>query len=408
MCETAITQGAEQALQGHLGGIRMHARPLTTAAIALTLAGAASALAAPPPPLAAEHLVVAQMPASNAHRVYVFDTAEDHENDYRIHVFDGDSAKLLGQIDMGYYPEFALSPDGKTSAVATTYWSRGWHGTHTDVVEFTDNATLAFTREVVLKTQHMQGPPTAFNLTYSSDQKFLYVANITPAASVSVIDVAQGTVAGEIETDGCALAIASGARRVAALCESGRLLTVTVDEMGHEASRSLSKPFFDAGKDPIFVQGLAAGSRLLFVSFLGDVYSADLGGAEPSFAPTWSLVTAQERGTWRTGGAQPFAYQAHLARLYVPMHKGVEGSHKLGGSEIWVFDTDTHKRLARWPVDTHRFGSVVAIAASRDEKPLLYATTDSADLLVMDPASGKILRMAKNKVGQTPWFLVTP
>ena len=383
----------------------MRVRQLSTAGIALSLALAGNA--ATPPPLAAEHLVVAQLPAPSPHWVYVYDTALDHETDYRVHLFDGDRGKLLGQIDTGYYPGFALSPDGKTSAVATTYWSRGWHGTHTDVVEFTDNTTLSFTREIVLKTQHMQGPPTPFNLTYSTDQKFLYVANITPAASLSVVDVAKGAVASEVETDGCALAIASGTRRVSALCESGRLLTITIDDSGHEASRSLSKPFFNADKDPIFVQGMASGSKVLFVSFLGDLYSVDLAGAEPAFAAPWPLVTAAERGTWRTGGSQPAAYQPHLARLYVPMHQGVEGSHKLGGTEIWVFDTDTHKRIARWPVDTHRFGSVIAIAASSDDKPLLFATTDSADLIVMDPVSGRIKHVV-NKVGQSPWFLVNP
>jgi methylamine dehydrogenase heavy chain len=89
------------------------------------------------------------------------------------------------------------------------------------------------------------------------------------------------------------------------------------------------------------------------------------------------------------------------------MHRGQEGSHKIGGSEIWVFDTDTHKRLARWPIDTHRYLSIDAVAATHDAKPLLYATTDSADLLVLDPLTGRILRVAR-KVGQTPWFLVTP
>ncbi len=384
----------------------MRVRPLSTAGIALSLAFAGSALATPPP-LPAEHLVVQQLPPPTPHWVYVYDTALDHETDYRVHVFDGDRGTLLGQIDTGYYPGFGLSPDGKTSAVATTYFSRGWHGTHTDVLEFTDNATLAFTREIVLPTQHMQGPPTPFSVTYSSDQKFIYVANITPAASVTVVDLAKGAVAGDLETDGCALAIASGPRHVSALCENGKLLTITVDDNGKEASRALSKSFFDADKDPIFVQGVQVGATLMFVSFLGDAYGIDLSGAEPRFAAPWPLVTGAERGKWRPGGSQPVAYQRQLARLYVPMHRGTEGSHKIGGSEIWVFDTDSHKRIARWPFDTHRFLSIDAVAATRDAKPLLYATTDSADLLVLDPLTGRILRVAR-KVGQTPWFLVTP
>ncbi len=383
----------------------MRARSLSVASLAISLVFASTVDAAAPLP--AERLEVVRLPAQTPHWAFVYDSATYYETDARLYVYDGDSGRLLGQIDAGYYPGFALSSDGKTTAVATTYWSRGWHGIRTDVVEFTDNTTLGFTKEVVLPAKRLQGPPSAFNVTYSADQGFLYVANATPATSFTVVDVAKAAVIGEIETDGCVLAIASGPRRVSSLCESGRLLTVVLNDEGREASRALSMPFFNADKDPIFVQGAPSGSQVTFVSFLGEVHVADLSAAEPKFAPTWSLVTQAERGKWRPGGTQMVAYQRRTARLFVPMHRGGEGSHKNGGTEIWVFDTDSHKRIARWPIDTKRYGTVLGVQVSADAEPLVFAVTENSNLLMIDAHSGAIKHVAE-KVGQTPWYLVTP
>jgi methylamine dehydrogenase heavy chain len=380
-------------------------RRLVALALGLGFALGLARAAGVPPPLAKETLDVTRLPAPGPHWAYILDLATYNETDARVFVYDGDRYVHLGQIDAGYYPGFARSADGKTTAVATTFWSRGWHGTRTDVIEFTDNTTLNYTHEIVLPPKRMQGPPSAFGVAYSSDQRFLYIANVTPATSLTVVDVGTRAVAGEIDTDGCVLVIPGGPRRVSSLCESGRLLTVTVDEAGHEAGRSLSPRFFDADKDPIFVQGAPSGSQVLFVSFLGDVYGVDLSAAEPKFAPVWPLVSADERGKWRPSGNEIVAFHPKLARLFVPMRRGGDGGHKVGGSEIWSFDTRTHGRVARWPVDPHRYGAVVAVQISADDQPLLFALTETSMLLVIDPQSGHI-KHAEEKIGQSAWYLV--
>jgi len=65
--------------------------------------------------------------------------------------------------------------------------------------------------------------------------------------------------------------IPSGPNRVSSICDSGRLLTVTLDAQGREASRALSDVLFDPDADPIFVQGVPSANGYAFLSFLGPI-----------------------------------------------------------------------------------------------------------------------------------------
>jgi methylamine dehydrogenase heavy chain len=373
----------------------------------LSLATCTPLLAAAPP-LPAEHLTVTTLPPNNPHRIYVVDDAFVNEIDARVHLFDGDTYRRLGQIDAGFNPAFNLSPDSKTSVVSTTYFARGSHGARTDVVEFTDNSTLSVTHEIVLPSKRAMTLPTYFNVGYSNDSHFLYVSYVTPAASFGVLDPAKGTVLDEIDTAGCVLVIPSGPNRVSTICESGRLLTVTLDAQGHEASRAMSDKFFDPDTDPIFVQGVPITDGYAFLSFLGEVHEVNFSGAQPVFQKPWSLLGAADKAqNWRPGGMQVGAVHRKLGKLFVPMHRGGEGTHKDGGTEIWVFDMSTHRRVARWPVASQKLSPVLAIQVSQDDAPILFAATDHADVAVFDALTGQ-LRHVEKQLGQTPWLMLNP
>ncbi len=359
-------------------------------------------------PLPEEHLTVEQLGPAHPHWIYAVDEAFFNEIDARVHLFDGDTYRRLGQIDIGFNPGVNLSPDRGTTAVATTYFTRGAHGARTDVVEFYDNATLGLSGEIVLPPKRANTLLTNFNLGYSSDSRFLYVSYITPASSFGVLDPAKKSVLGEIDTAGCVLVIPWGPNRVSSLCESGRLLSVTLDADGREASRSLSEPFFNPDTDPIFVQGVPTRDGVLFLSFLGQVHEVDLSGAQPAFRASWSIVSpADAREHWRPGGQTVAALNRSLGRLYVPMHRGGEGSHKEGGTEIWVFDIRSHQRLARWALAAHRIDPVIAIQVSQDESPIVFAATEKSDVAVFDALNGH-LRHIERHLGQTVWFFLNP
>ena len=367
---------------------------------------AAQVLAAPPP-LPAEHLTVERLPPRSPHWVYIYDYVFDNEVDARVYLFDGDSYRRLGQIGAGFYASLNLSPDGGTTAVASSYFARGSRGARTDVVEFTDNTTLAVTHEILLPSKRALSVSSLFNLAYSADGHLLYAAYMTPAASFGVLDLAAGAVLGEIDTAGCVEVIPSGHYRVSSLCESGRLLTVTLDAQGHEVARAMSEPFFDADQDPLFVQGIPSTQGNVFLTFLGEVHEIDFGGAQPTFTAPWSLVSAAEKGHWRPGGNQLGAIHRELGRLYVPMHEGGEGTHKDGGTEIWVYDLASHRRLARWPLKVHGVSRVTAVQVSQDPAPILFATTETSDLAVFDAPTGRLRHITKH-VAQSPWMLLNP
>ncbi|MBN3786968.1 amine dehydrogenase large subunit [Burkholderia sp. Ac-20353] len=355
-----------------------------------------------------EELTVQKMPPWHPHEVFLLDISIAAMTDGRIDLYDADAHRLLGQIGGGFGLGFAVSPDHKTSFVATTYFSRGSHGARTDVVEVTDNTTLDRAGEIVIPPKHGQHIPSPYNTALSADGKLLYVANITPATSVTVIDVPAKKVRSEIDTAGCVLAYPSGNDRFTALCESGKGLTVTLDANGKEVKRVLSDAFIDVDKDPAYVNASPYQGGYLFTTFHGMVRSADFRGDKPAFGAPWSLLTDAERAEgWRPGGMQQTAVNEKLHRYYVSMHKGADGSHKDPGTEIWVFDLQTKKRIARWDLAQQKIDPLTSIQVSVDDKPLFYGLTGTSDLVVMDARTGK-LQTVEKQVGSASTLLVNP
>jgi methylamine dehydrogenase heavy chain len=89
------------------------------------------------------------------------------------------------------------------------------------------------------------------------------------------------------------------------------------------------------------------------------------------------------------------------------MHQGADGSHKDPATEIWVFDTQSKKRVARWKLAKQRIDPFLSIEVSADEKPLLYGLTPTSDLVVMDAATGKLRHVSK-QLGTTSTLIVNP
>ena len=80
---------------------------------------------------------------------------------------------------------------------------------------------------------------------------------------------------------------------------------------------------------------------------------------------------------------------------------GEEGSHKSGGSEVWVLDPNA-KRLAR-RIELPDGG--LSITVTRSDPAYLVVTNENMSLDVFDPLSGEHLRNITLGIGAFPFVL---
>ncbi len=357
-------------------GARRHARYAAGVVAAVLALGAGTAWA----DLPIEHAGVAELKPDNGHRLYVVDKFPPaHAIDSRIHVIDGDTFAILGQISNGEFGSFALSADRKTLFNATTFFSRGDHGTRTDVVEYYDTSTLLPRGETLLSGRRAMTNQYSAFVVESTESKYLLVQNATPGTSVSIIDLSTKTVLSEIETAGCFGIYASSKRagRFSTLCGDGTALTVDFDTHGKEIGRKRSGVLFDPDRDALFITGVKMGDRTLFLSFLGNVHSIDFSGEVPAQDTPWTFIGPREKAAhWRPGGYGNLAYSSFNGQLYVGMHPdGSEGSHKTPAVEIWKVDVARHVVTGRVKSDGANY-----LQVSKEAHPLLFSVNVKEDI----------------------------
>jgi methylamine dehydrogenase heavy chain len=267
----------------------------------------------------------------------------------RTALVDADNGRLLGTLDSGFGPPQTLHPIRRPEIfVLETHYSRGSRGDRTDVLTVYDAASLAPTAEVVLPPKRAISATPVAHAALSDDDRFAAIFNLTPATSLSIVDVEQRRFVGEIATPGCSLVYPVGTRRFATLCMNGGLLLVTLDDEGREAGKVRTPPFFDPENDPVTEKAARWGDRWLFPSFEGWIQPVDFSGSEPVFEERWSLVSESERDDeWRIGGYQHLAVHQASGRLYALMHQGGPDTHKDPGSEIWVYELAPPRRVQR-------------------------------------------------------------
>ncbi|MGA7869481.1 MAG: amine dehydrogenase large subunit [Candidatus Binatus sp.] len=300
--------------------------------------------------------------------VFVLDAGFPSTNIAKLDIIDGDTRKMLGQLTGGYLANFEISPDHREMYMVDTYYSRGWHGTRTDVVSIFDAKSLTFEAEVAIPPKRILIVPKRDTAAVTPDGRFMLIANMTPATSVSVVDLKARKFAGEIDTPGCVQVLAPGNRQFSSMCADGSILTVQLDDAGAAKEKKQGKPFFDPNKDPVFDQPAVVGSKAYFDSYHGAIHVLDLSGAEAVAEPEWSVYASAKDKAWRPGGWQTIAYNEKRNLLFVLMHQGGEWTHKQFGTEVWVFDAAKQARVGRIKLKTPAY----SIYVSNSDNPILY------------------------------------
>jgi methylamine dehydrogenase heavy chain len=334
-------------------------------------------------------------------------------------IFDADTGKLEGSIPAGYVPNLAITPDNSQFLVSETYWTHGSRGQRQDLVSIWDAKTLKLVKEITLPGRALVGGKIQdFQLSADGSKAYVYI--MRPASSVVWLDLKKQAVGGTVEVPGCALIFPWGASAFASLCGDGSLAMVNLSASG-QATVTHSKPFFDANNDPIYENSFIDRNtgKALFISYTGLVYPAKL-DSEAVIEKPWSIQqaagfapagTGVQELAWRPGGGQPAAYHKASGRLFVLMHMGTYWTHKQGGTEVWVLDTNTKKLLKRIPLQpiptsglaNERPPLYATIGVSQDaEKPLIYLVNDEGGGdVVMDAGTGEILRKVEFAAGES-------
>lgn len=378
-------------------------RLVGAASIALMMAAIPAAFANGP--VETEVSDVATLQPNGPHRFFT-----GGFRDQSFGIFDADSGKMEGSIPAGYVSNLAIAPDNSRFFVSETYWKHGSRGERQDLVSIWDAKTLNLIKEIPLPGRALVGGKLQ-NFQLSADGSKAYVYIMSPASSVVWVDLKKQAVGGTVEIPSCALIFPWGDSNFASLCGDGSLAMVSLSGSG-KTEVTHSKPFFEADKDPIFENSFIDRNtgKALFLSYTGLVYPAKL-GPDAAIEKPWSIQQAAgfaPAGTgvqdlaWRPGGGQPMAFHRLSGRLFVLMHMGTYWTHKQGGTEVWVLNTNTKKLIKRiplQPIPTSGLGGehppyYATIGVSQDAlKPLIYLVSDEGGGdVVMDAGTGEILR----------------
>ncbi|PLC48944.1 amine dehydrogenase [Pollutimonas subterranea] len=289
-----------------------------------------------------------------SHRIYVMDSVFQHLTESRLNIYDGATGKFLGMVPTSYNGHMQVSKDGKNIYTMTTYHERVTRGKRTDVVEIWDGSALTFKKEIIIPAKRAQALNYNGIFRQTTDGEFIVLQNATPATSITVVDVAKEKFATEItSTAGCwsVIPLPNKPRSFMTICGDGSLLSINLDAEGKVASQHRSTRMFPVQDDPIFIAPGLLNDKAYFVSFHGNVYTADLHGNEIKFEPVWSLLSEADKAKgWVPGGYNLIDVEQASKRLYVFMHPdGKEGSHKNPAAEIWVYDLASKTRIARVP-----------------------------------------------------------
>ena len=371
-------------------------RTLALCAAGLTFAAHAQDAVPPAKPaiLEAETSDVAKLAPLGPHRLLIGGSLRGAG----VQLINGDTARVEGQIHAAPASNFVIDPNSRFYYVAETMWTRLNRGTRQDLLSVYDDQ-LKLVSEITLPGRLISVPKSP-TLDISADGKFAYVYNMQPATSVAVVDLVARKTASVVEIPGCGMVYPFGPSGFASLCADGSLAYAT--KQGKNYSVKHTAPFFDGENDPVFEESLVDRytGRAFFISYTGMVYPAQLGDDVRLDAP-WSLqeaagmpraTTQSELLAWRPGGGRFATYHKASGRLFVLMHPGEHWTHKSGGKEIWVYDVQTHKRVAQYVLEKQ----ATLITVTQDDKPLLFVVGGGFDgpggLSVLDAQTGAVLR----------------
>lgn len=300
-------------------------------------------------------------------------------------------APLKGIVRTAQFGNMLFAQDRSEIVTAETFYSRLTRGTRTDAVTIWDSRTLEPKGEIVLPGGKRQQSTSYMGVfQFLNSHKWVAVTNFTPAQSVTIVDLDARAVLSEIDLPGCSHIYPTGSRGFTTFCADGSLTSIQLDEKGQVASSQTIASVQDIDNQPMFQNPAIVGQTAWFVTYRGKIKGFDLSGAVARpLSDTLSVGTADGGNPeWRPGGWQVISSDSS-GLLYVLMNPaGKEGSHKAGGSEVWVIDPKDGKRINRITLPNGAF----SIAVTQEDAPHLIAVRPESSVDVIDATTGALVR----------------
>ena len=322
--------------------------------------------------------------------------------DGRAFLFDR-HGKALGQLSTGYWFNSLVTSDQRNELLTVeTYFSRGTRGERSDVVVRYDANTLSPKREISIPSKRMNSVKNTGLVNLTEDEKLLLVVNYTPAQSVSVVNLEKNAFVEEIQTPGCSVLYAGGNRDFYSICGNGGFLHIELDEDGHLVKLERTERLFDPVNDFLSIAASRLDNTWYFISKQNNVYAIEMNEDQITLKESWSLLTETDReDEWLISGMHHTAIHKASRQLYVIMHQGPPESFEEPGTEVWVYDLTTRKKLRE--IDMEDW--TVSIAVEQGEAPRLLTLGAYVPINILYTAwiylvegEAEIIKMLKQRV----------
>ncbi|HIE1843234.1 amine dehydrogenase large subunit [Pseudomonas aeruginosa] len=355
-------------------------------------------------PVSESHITLKLKPMP-PHRLFVLDSAFPAAEAAKTYIIDADAGKIEGMFNQAYWPNFGISPDNKELYAVDTYFEKHTRGKRSDFIVVRDAETLNILSDIGLPNGRLLIVPKKYNFGVSPDGRYAYTYNLAPVTAVGVTDLKARKFLGDIETPSCGLVFPLSSNRFSTLCADGSVATYSFDA-ALKPSVQRAEKVFDGQNDPAFEHSGwdRKNQRLHLITYSGKVKSLDLSPAAPKVLSEWSLQTDAEREAgWLPGGWQFSHVHSDTQKMYVLMHQGKQWTHKNSGSQVWVFDLKSSKKIQTIELQE----PAQSIAVSQDANPLLYVIEESTKVLALDPKTGKE-KSTVGTLGFSPQLLSVP
>ena len=305
------------------------------------------------------------------------------------YIFDAATGDMHGLLALSFYTP-AVEPNLERGEIyaAESFYSRRYRGVRTDVVNVYDVESLAPIAEIKIPNK-VAALPFRQYIALMDDKRHLAVFNLTPAQSLSVVDIVKRKFVGEIKTPGCSLIMPTKKRSFLQICGDGTLQLIHLDKKGGEISRVRSDVFFDLEKDPVFDKPVPTGESWLMISFEGKVMEATTAKGKISVSEGWSLTSDEDReAKWKPGGGQLLAFHRDLDLMFVLMHQGEDHTHEEPGNEVWIFLRKAERRIGKIKLEA----SATDLLVSQNDEPLLSVSGTDGKLHVFEIPANRLVR----------------